>query len=282
MCRLVRLNIFLCNHLISPFDSGNPLGTRYVPCKSASDGFLSSRNMDKRSSSSRLRGSQYWQASGSQAQDFTVYSFFSHSVTPTPAYAFPAQKSRQRVYSEPHFSDASLDLVSSAPSLEHPTELVSDDDEDETLMNVGQWQSVLTPRGEEETSLEQPPTNMILDRFAASSPTPLSEYAGDETPQPYGRVSSSRYHSLPAYPPENASTTYAPPVSFYQQQVIGAWERERESDREDDRRRPSRARGFDPDGESVWGFVDPDGAPSDVEEPDSPDKMTERFLFPER
>jgi hypothetical protein len=149
-------------------------------------------------------------------------------------------------------------------------------------MNVGQWQSVLTPRVEEENPLEQPPTTMILDRFAASSPIPLSEYAGDETPQPYGRISSTRYHSLSAYPPENGSTSYAPPVSFYQQQVIGAWERERESDREDGRRRPSRARGFNPDGESVWGFVDPDGAPSDVEEPGSPDKMTERFLFPER
>ena len=199
-------------------------------------------------------------------------------MTPTPAYEFPPQKSRQQVYSEPYFSDASLDLVSSPPPPDRATELFSED-EDETLMNVGQWQSVLTPQVEEETLLEQPPTNMILDRFAASSPTPLSEYAGDETPQPYARISSTRFHSLPAYPPENAITSYASPVSFYQQQVIGAWERERGSDREDDRRPPSR---FDPDGESVWGFVDPDGAPTDVEEPGSPDKMTERFLFPER
>lgn len=79
--------------------------------------------------------------------------------------------------------------------------------------------------------------------------------------------------------------SYSPPVSFYQQQVIGAWERERERQRENDRRRPRGGRGFDPDGASaVWGVVDPDGidGATDVEEPGSPDKANEHFLFPER
>jgi len=202
-------------------------------------------------------------------------------VTPTPAYEFPAQKSRRRLYSEPYFSDASLDLVSSPAPPGQAAELFSEDEE-EALTSVDQWQPDLTPQAEEETPLELPPANMILDRFAASSPIPLSDYAGDETPQPSGWT-TTRQHSRRSgvYPVENAGTSYSPPVSFYQQQVIGAWERERDSDREDGRRLPSRVGEFDPDGESVWGFVDPDGAP-DVEEPGSPDKTTERFLFPER
>ena len=259
------------------------MGTRYKPCKPASDSFLSSRNMEKRRSTPRLRGPegpQYWQASSSEPQDFTIYTFFSHSVTSTPAYEFPAPKSRQPVYSEPFFSEASVDLISSPPPPDPARELFSED-EDEALMSVGGWQSMITPQADEDNPLEQPRSNMILDRFAASSPTPLSDYAGDETPTPAGWT-SPRSH------PRRSGTysrPYSPPFSFYQQQVIGAWERERESDREDDRRRPSRPRGFDPDGESVWGFVDPDGAPSgaaDAEDPESPDKTTERFLFPER
>jgi hypothetical protein len=172
------------------------------------------------------------------------------------------------------------------PPPDPATELFSED-EDEALTNVGGWQSVLTPQVDEENSLEQPRTNMILDRFAAASPTPLSDYAGDEAPMytPTGWASPRHLPRSGTYPREGASRPYSPPFSFYQQQVIGAWERERESDRGDDGRRASMPRGFDPDGESVWGFVDPDGTPSGaagVEDLDSTDKTTERTLFAER
>ncbi|KAF8967501.1 hypothetical protein BDZ97DRAFT_524966 [Flammula alnicola] len=73
---------------------GNPLGIRYIPCKSASDSFFCGRHNDK-SHATRLRGPegpQYWQASSSHASDHTIFTFFSDAVTPTPSFEFPVQK----------------------------------------------------------------------------------------------------------------------------------------------------------------------------------------------
>lgn len=161
----------------------------------------------------------------------------------------------------------------------------STDDEGDSYPVPGEWSSDLAALGEDVPS----PSNIILDRFSASSPIPQSD--GEDTPSSQWNQPPPRTYSRPRRPRLHTSSTvyegvvpysYSPPVSFYQQQVIGAWERERERERENDRRRP---RGFDPDGESVvWGVVEPEGASGvgDVQEPGSPDKANERFLFPER
>ncbi|KAF8187174.1 hypothetical protein BJ912DRAFT_970392 [Pholiota molesta] len=203
--KMVRSKCGCINEGVGCAVCGNPLGTRHIPCKSASDSFFCPRNTEK----ARLRGPegpQYWHL---QASDHTTFTFFSDAVTSRPSYTFPT-RARQRVLS--NASDESLDVSHS-----------SSDDEGDSFPFRGDWSSDLT--------------------------------------------------------------SYSPPVSFYQQQVIGAWERERERQRENDRRRPRGGRGFDPDGASaVWGVVDPDGidGETDVQEPGSPDKANEHFLFPER
>ena len=90
--------------------SGKPLGMRYKPCKTASDGIFNSRpNGRQNPSAFSPEGSRYWHAqshtraasstsapsdqsgphSKINASSFFVYTFFSTSVSSSPAYAFP-------------------------------------------------------------------------------------------------------------------------------------------------------------------------------------------------
>ncbi|KAF8952931.1 hypothetical protein BDZ97DRAFT_120182 [Flammula alnicola] len=85
---------------------GNPLVIRYIPCKSASDGFFCV-------TTSRIQCAcvdQCWQASSSHASDYTIFTFFSDTVTSSPSFEFPIQKPGA---CQQHYSNASylsLDL----------------------------------------------------------------------------------------------------------------------------------------------------------------------------
>ncbi len=200
-----------------------------------------------------------------------MFTFFSGAVTPSPSYNFPTPKPS----THPHSNLGGLP----ADANYYPDAVSSDEEGDFPI--GGEWSSDLTALGDDTPN----PSDVILDRFSASSPTPLSDDDLPQWSQPrprtYSRPHRPRIYTSSTVYEGAVPYSYSPPVSFYQQQVIGAWERERERERENDRRRP---RGFDPDGGSVWGVVDPEGTggAADIQEPGSPDKANERFLFPER
>lgn len=176
--------------------------------------------------------------------------------------------------------------------------------------NIGEFTSY--PEGEEEIGITDiPRPEMILDRFSASSPVPFSETGEDNISATAPTVSRSswgfqppRHHNRNAITPtsglnvrsssddDNRSRQYD---SFYQQQVFGAWEREREMDRTRNMDGDgwgvdvsdvdvSARWGLDPDGESeVWGVVDAGHTwAADPYDPESADKNSEGPLFPER
>jgi len=172
-----------------------------------------------------------------------------------------------------------------------------------------------TPRNypNEEENTDVPHPAMILDRFSASSPISFSE-ADDGNVSPTTPTANRgswgspagyllRHHTRTAITPtsrinfrsHNHDNNEAPQQSFYQQQVLGAWEREQEAEEMD------RARNVHHDGRSViddvrWGWgLDPDGESevrgvvdageswaTDPYDSESADKSTEGFLFPER
>ena len=154
-----------------------------------------------------------------------------------------------------------------------------------------------------------PHPEMILDRFSSSSPIPFSEASDDSVPATDTTVIPSwglpvgnlRHHTLNVIPNpglnlrslfSDGNNQLQPQStheseSFYQQQVLGAWERERgveETDRarnvdNDGRSVSVDARwGLDPDGESeVWGVGQPWAA--DPYDSESADKSMEGALF---
>ncbi|KAF8165909.1 hypothetical protein B0H34DRAFT_671632 [Crassisporium funariophilum] len=277
---------------------GNPLGMRYIPCKAASDNSLCSRSDNKSqpgSMSNPLRGPegpQYWQASSVQNSSHMVYTFFPQAVASTPTYEFPPIKPtrRQRAY-----SDVSFDLFTSPP----PVPPGGDYYGEEAEINAGlQWErtreradSTWDVINGDEIIGAPNPTSMFLDRFSASSPTPMSD-GGDDIPaliQPPRARTHAR--SLVAPGVYSASGTYAnldpQQESFYQQQIQGAWDRER---REQDRRRSLGQWEFDPDGDTevwgVWGAESwgPSSFVADLHDADSPDKIAEgvMHMVPER
>lgn len=74
--------------------SGNPLGTRYTPCKSASEGFFCPRLADKQPSTSPLTTNPYqndWSSPKSHHSkpNRSIYTFFPDAVSPTPSFSFP-------------------------------------------------------------------------------------------------------------------------------------------------------------------------------------------------
>jgi len=154
---------------------------------------------------------------------------------------------------------------------------------------------------------------MILDRFSASSPVPVSEPVDENVPATNTSVSRGSWGFPPGYMRHHTRSAITPtsghnfrslsdsnnnqPLlqyaheSFYQQQVLGAWERERGLEEMD------RARHVDNDGwgvsvngwwglnrdgesENVWGVVD--AWPADPYDSESADKSTEGPLFPGR
>lgn len=165
------------------------------------------------------------------------------------------------------------------------------------------------PNEEETTDVPHPA--MILDRFSASSPISFSEADDGNVSPTTPTMNRDSWGSPPGYSLRHHARSATTPTSginfrshshgnnepfqqsFYQQQVLGAWEREREAEEidrarnvdHDGRRVSGDVRwGLDPDGESeVRGFVD--GGQSwetDPYDSESADKSTEGLLFPER
>ena len=301
------------------------MGIRYTPCKAASDSFLqcNNRKLHSADTTTRLRGPegpQYWQASGAHSStDHSSYTFFSRAVTSTPQYDFPPTKSarRQRAY-----SDVSVELFSSptATTQNLPNGNEGDFYRDTEDNGVSEWdrlgegynRQITTrnyPDDEEITDVSRP--EMILDRFSASSPVPVSEPVDENVPATNATVSRGswgvppgylRHHTRSAVTPtsgpnfrsfgdsNNQPLLQSAHESFYQQQVLGAWERERGLEEMD---RASHVDsdgwvsvngwwGLNPDGESedVWGVVNT--WPSDSNDSESADKSTEGPLFPGR
>jgi hypothetical protein len=167
-------------------------------------------------------------------------------------------------------------------------------------------------RDEEEMgeATDVPRPEMILDRFAASSPIPFSETGDENVPITNTTITDSwgfpagnsrQYTRRPITPtlglnfrsPSDGNNQPHRHESFYQQQVLGAWEREREVEELDrarnvdsDERNVSvlGARwGLDPDGESeVWGVVDAGQSWAIDYDSESADKSAEGVLFPGR
>lgn len=269
--------------------------------------------MDK-SHPTRLRGPegpQYWQASASQTFDHTIYSFFSDAVTSTPGYSFPSQKRETRtprLYNTA--SEESLNFNSYSPSItpHHFPDPITSEDEDEEQYYGGEWHqsNYITQDDNPGANSLQVPANMILDRWVTASPTPLSENGDDLDISPPPVVSQApRQHNRPHIHRPVRSRTAPPAVespiaittttttlttyedtsaSFYQQQVLGAWERERERERLDTR---ARQHGSGPrapidrdGGNLVWGVVETENDIPEIEEPGSPDKTNEHPFFP--
>lgn len=299
------------------------MGIRYTPCKAASDSFLqcNNRKLHSANTSTRLRGPegpQYWQASSSQSStDHAIYTFFSRAVTSTPQYDFPPAKSVRRQY-----SDVSIELVSS-PTAVTPTFPSGNDgdffrDTEDTnevsgwgrlregySRDIGQTITRIYPDDEDIENTDVPRPEMILDRFSASSPVPVSDPVDENVPATNvsaGRGSwgfSQRHHARSSITSPSglnfrsfSDSNNTQPLlqysheSFYQQQVLGAWERERGLEGMDRARHVDNdgwgVWGLNPDGESeeVWGVVDAwSGDPYDSE---SADKSTEGPLFPGR
>jgi hypothetical protein len=117
MRSLVRVSFSSANSSADRTDclSGNPLGTRYKPCAIAADSLFNSPSTSApppRPHSGPLHpsGPRYWRQSSSSTavassvrrpsslrhpspsriSPYYVYTFFSHSVTPSPSYTFPA------------------------------------------------------------------------------------------------------------------------------------------------------------------------------------------------
>ena len=302
------------------------MGIRYTPCKAASDSFLqcNNRKLHSADTSTRLRGPegpQYWQASSSQSlTDHAIYTFFSNAVTPNPQYDFPPTKSvrRQRAY-----SDVSIELVSS-PTVVTPT-FPSGNEGDfyrdtEDTNGVPEWdrlgegynRDIGHPDEEIGENNNVPRPEMILDRFSASSPAPVSESVDENVPATNASVSRGSWGFSPGYLRHHTRSAITPtsglnfrsssdsnrnqPLlqyaheSFSQQQVLGAWERERGLEEMDRARHVDNdgwgvsvnGWGLNPDGESedVWGVVD--AWPADPYDSESADKSTEGPLFPGR
>ena len=306
--------------------SGNLLGIRYIPCKAASDSLFlpcNNRKLYATDVSNRLRGPegpQYWQASSSQSStDHAIYTFFPRAVTSIPQYDFPPKKpvTRQRAY-----SDESIELISSPSTV---VQVFANGNERDRYANTEEhpdWRLLgeeytrdmeFTSRNypNEEETTDVPHPAMILDRFSASSPISFSEADDGNVSPTTPTMNRDSWGSPPGYSLRHHARSATTPTSginfrshnhgnnepfqqsFYQQQVLGAWEREREAEEidrarnvdHDGRRVSGDVRwGLDPDGESeVRGFVD--GGQSwetDPYDSESADKSTEGLLFPER
>jgi hypothetical protein len=153
--------------------------------------------------------------------------------------------------------------------------------------------------------IDVPRPEMILDRFSSSSPIPFSETSDESVPAANITVTHTswglpagnlRHHTQSAIPTPglnfhslsdgNNHHPQSTHESFYQQQVLGAWEREREEivrarNVDNDGRSADARWGLDPDGESeVWGVADVRQSwAADPYDSESADKSMEGALF---
>lgn len=170
-----------CKHpLISP--SGNPLGTRYKPCKTAAEGIFSGRPRTP-AGPVHPEGPRYWHThprrTAPTSSHFYVYTFFAASVTPSPAYAFPPRLAHHH-----------------QPSVPPPQPLYQPPPLD----------------------AEAPPfDSMVFDRGVTASPTPLSDVGegdaeGEGYAYQYPSQSSDPYPYQPV--PGTVGEQYDPDGEF--------------------------------------------------------------------
>ena len=196
------IHILKQTHFI-PHKSGNPLGMRYTPCTSASEGFLCPRLLDKHSpiSSAPPPPPSHTDPPASPKQPHTkpsqcIYTFFADAVTPSPAYAFPpppVRPARSRSGESPSGSPArptSPPLVTPERYLYSP-----DDDDDESdaenyppfpadtdtgagSANAWGWRSI------DESSSVFPLVEMDVEEFTVPPVSMLAPPAPDPAPDP--------------------------------------------------------------------------------------------------
>ena len=298
-------------HLPQQFLSGKPLGTRYKPCKTASEGIFAPRSNGRPCVSSPLHpeGSRYWHAQShtrssispttsshtpqhdqTASKSFTnhssglyyVYTFFSTSVSSSPAYSFPPRhpsihptssesQPPQQPY-QPQYRPRSFQFqqrpqvtqpnpqipspfsrsgFTAGPAANLNNEINDDNDDSDpvpeiTFVSDSQPERPATPAF---TAENLAPINevVIFDRVMTASPTSLSEYGdtGTET-QMQSRLDDERQDVYAQYQ--------------YQMDVV--------------------EEGYQGQGYRYGPTLDPDG--EFVAEPDSPDKTGEVMLLPER
>jgi len=163
---MVSCTASFCNSLTNRISliSGNPLGTRYKPCKTAGDGIFSARSNP--TGPLYPEGPRYWHAHTHSPStrpsnpNFYVYTFFSVAVSSSPSYTFPLRPPPHSRYSE-----ASQPLQ---PQILRPS---------------SQLQAQIQPelRQPEETNGNTPTTsNLMFDRVLTSSPANLEEIVEED------------------------------------------------------------------------------------------------------
>lgn len=185
---------------------GNPLGTRYIPCRMAASGMFSPGHKHYTSLQAPWtsdaqpeflpmcpEGPRYWHASPSSfsmaKSTFHVHSFFSTAVTSYPEYSFPPKDAPPQV--PPSFNSTTVQ----EPYFDRPITSSPFPFESSTFWDR---ESGSPPPGVLRTHEEDP--------LHSHEPTPS--------------LSSSFYRQ-----------TNPPAPSFYQQQFLTAWDREREQTR---------------------------------------------------
>ncbi|KAF4613522.1 hypothetical protein D9613_007946 [Agrocybe pediades] len=206
---------------------GNPLGTRYIPCKSAADTFLCSRSLDKSLThfGSHFHNNIDGTSSGGQSSkprsDRTVCTFFSNAVSSSPAYQFPPSRDDDLLSStrvRRGLESPELDMRLFAPLSTSYDDYFSEDDDDDgvglhmhgldnedydlssyldaTYDNGDGWYSYSRPplfsaneSDSEDTNREglSPASRIFVDRVVTASPSPLSEADPDETQRPHSQ-----------------------------------------------------------------------------------------------
>jgi len=142
---------------------GNPLGTRYKPCKTAGDGIFTS--CAKPSGPLYPGGPRYWHgtsnpssSSSQSSHPFFVYTFFASAVTSFPAHDFPHR-------SRPQYStETRSQIIQPAP-----------------VQQSSRWLAPPAPVDSSAEAREGIPSRVFDDRYLNESPANLS----DDDQEPY-------------------------------------------------------------------------------------------------
>jgi hypothetical protein len=196
---------------------GNPLGTRYKPCKTAAEGIFTSR--PRPSGPVHPEGPRYWHAhshphassSTSRASltggTFYVYTFFATSVTSSPAYAFPprpaltSHHSASTPQAQTYQSQFQVPLQRQPPQPQQPPQ---------------------QQQQQQASTLDAEPIfdASIYDRGVTASPTPLSDVGeGEGEGESEGYAYQYQYQATDPYqyqypPPDAMSGPFDPDGEF--------------------------------------------------------------------
>ncbi|KAF8900644.1 hypothetical protein CPB85DRAFT_154976 [Mucidula mucida] len=150
---------------------GNPLGTRYRPCRTAEDAIFVPHNRHPRSPHPHPDGPAYWHdsAASTPPSNFYIYTFFSAAVSSAPTYTFSPRHAHMRqhhpppqqipVYSQPPplvDLDDSLMFSRTLTSSPAPLSDVGEEDDREgdysmasTWAEFSNWIAPLNPDGDD-------------------------------------------------------------------------------------------------------------------------------------